>query len=474
MDVTRRGFVGGMLAFGAAAGGRLSPAAASAREDTRPPELRFGVLSDIHLDLSEVRANAFRKALEGFRAAGVDAVLITGDIAHKGRVDQLEQMRDVWEKVFPGGRRPDGEKVERLLLPGNHDWNRPKKRAPGGPVYIGDDFARNWERVLGEKFEPIRKVAVKGFAFILADWFAVDSVDRWFDAHKSELDPSKPLFYGQHPHPKGTCYDPKTFYWAQHDSGASAKALSRYPLSFAFSGHSHYPVTDPYSIWQGPFTSINCGSTWCSSRDYVPVDETLNGPAYDYARKPELMPRVPVCNEVAPGLLVSVYGSFVRIERRDYLSGLSLGEDWVVPLDAADRPFLPSNRSKGRIAPRFPKGASLSVDSVDGVFDIAQGAAKNPRRERIAQVRLSFPEASAAGRDRVFGYEITAFAGGKKLFSRFLLAEDYHLPPMLRRTSPAFYVDRSEIPAGAKVSFEVRAMERFGGRSSPLSAVFAG
>ena len=47
MAISRRGFVGGALAFGV--GGRMSQAAASARGDTRPPMLRLGVVSDVHI-----------------------------------------------------------------------------------------------------------------------------------------------------------------------------------------------------------------------------------------------------------------------------------------------------------------------------------------------------------------------------------------------------------------------------------------
>ena len=464
MFITRKNFIGGTLA--ASFFSKSVFASTSHR-------LCFGVVSDIHLDLSEVRANSFRKALKGFRDAGVDAVLITGDIAHKGRVDQLEQVRDIWNEVFPGGKRPDGGKVEKLFLPGNHDWNLPKERKANDPVYIADDFANNWQRVLGEKFEPVKKVEVKGYSFVLVDWFAVENIDKWFEEHKKEFDPSKPFFYGQHPHLRGTCYDPKVFYWGAHDSGLSTKTLSNYPNAIAFSGHSHFPISDPYSIWQEAFTSINCGSTWCSSRDYVPIDESLNGPSYDYYRRPQLLPRIPVNNEVAPGMIVKVFDSHIRIERTDYLSGLSLGEDWVIPLDSANRPYSSANRGKKiHTAPSFPKGAALSVQSVKNEFKILSKSAAPSQKKCIEQIKLSFPQACSTQIDRVFGYEISALVDGEKKFSRFLLADDYHLPYSLRQTTPVFYVDKSEFKTGSKVLFEVRAMERFGAKSSSLTAEY--
>jgi hypothetical protein len=72
-----------------------------------------------------------------------------------------------------------------------------------------------------------------------------------------KIDPSLPFFYVQHPHLKDTCYGP----WAWgHDAGITTKTLSAYPNAIAFSGHSHYSLTDERTIWQGAFTSVGTGS----------------------------------------------------------------------------------------------------------------------------------------------------------------------------------------------------------------------
>lgn len=457
MNITRKTFIGG------AAAASFMPISGNTGGKHR---LRFGVLSDIHLDLSDIRADSYRRALQGFRKRGADAVLVTGDIAHKGRISQLKQAKDIFDEVFP---KESGASL--LLLPGNHDWNIPKNRKPEDIGYIAENFAANWEKVLGEKFEPIKKKTVKGFTFILVDWFAVDKVEEWFKEHADELDPDEPLFYAQHPHLKGTCYDSETFFWAHADKGVAGKCLSEYPHAVAFSGHSHYPITDEYSIWQGEFTSLNCGSTWCSSRDYVPVDEKANGPSYAYNRKPELMPRIPVCNEVSPGLLVTVKDSEIAIERHDYLRDLPLGRTWMFPLDASRRPYSPENRVKERAAPHFPVSSSIKVEPVNNVFDVTSPKGE-VCRETVPQLRLSFPAASGTGKSRVFGYEIKAFDGGKELFSRFLLAKEFHLPECLTPSRPAFYVDASEISGIKSLKFEVRALERFGRKSTPLTCFF--
>ena len=449
--IGRRNFIATTLgAVAATAVGRVFA------DDMRRPQLKFGVISDVHLDLSQVRTESYRRALEGFRAAGVDAVLACGDIAHTGKPQELKLARTVWDEVFAG--RPE---VVRLFHTGNHDCY-----ATGGL----SSFASMWESTIGDKYEPVKRVDVKGFTFLLVDWNSVNSVDDYFRTHADELDRTKPLFYSQHPHPKGTCYDPKVAFWCG-DKGKSSECLAKFPKAIAFSGHSHYPVTDPHSIWQGAFTSVNCGSTWCSSRDYVPYDEKANGPAYAYDRRPELMPRLPVQNEAAPGLIVTVCGEEVRIERRDFLRDLPLGEDWVFPFAGA-RPYAPENRSRGHRAPQFAAGAALGVSRVANAFDIVKiGSGEVLRRETVEQVRLAIPRAVAYGANRVFGYEVAAVdeTDGKELFRRFLLAKEYHLPPSVPSELPAFYVDAAELPQDRRIRFDVVALERFGARSRPLS-----
>ena len=87
---------------------------------------RLGVLSDIHLDEPE-RAGCFRKALLHFRDAGVDGVVIVGDIANLGRLSELDLCAHIWFDVFPDDKAPDGRHVERLFVYGNHDVKKKKK-----------------------------------------------------------------------------------------------------------------------------------------------------------------------------------------------------------------------------------------------------------------------------------------------------------------------------------------------------------
>jgi len=95
MNMTRRNFFIGGAAFaslGAFAGNRFILAAAGFKAGDKP-RIRFGVLSDIHIlrigaeeKMSGGGNNlTFRHALEWFRSQDVDAVVIAGDMADKGR-----------------------------------------------------------------------------------------------------------------------------------------------------------------------------------------------------------------------------------------------------------------------------------------------------------------------------------------------------------------------------------------------------
>lgn len=98
--VTRRGFVGGAFAFGALGGPRF----VAAMDGTKPvpPNLRFGVVSDVHIGNSKPDAvGQVEKAFRWFTSRNVDAVLCPGDIAHSGLISEMEKFAAIWYKVFP-------------------------------------------------------------------------------------------------------------------------------------------------------------------------------------------------------------------------------------------------------------------------------------------------------------------------------------------------------------------------------------
>jgi hypothetical protein len=438
MNVSRRFFIGGAFgALGSMGGCRLLTGCACGGR----PRLRFGVVSDVHVRLSNDGRGIYAPndcttlvhTLEWFRDQGVDGVMIAGDIADHGMVGEMEAIAKAWFSVFPDDRAPDGRKVARLFVTGNHDlegykYGRFAERVfPDAAVraknVLRSDYKGNWERIWHEPFEPVWMKTVNGYSFVGGHWtvdrcrgrdeVGVAGVEEFFAANGRRLDPSQPFFYVQHPHPCGTCYGPGA--WGR-DDGRVMRAFARLPNAIAFSGHSHYTLTDERSVWQGAFTSIGTASLRYTSRFAL-----AKGP-YANSGKGALMPAQKAFDS-RQGMLVSVFDDHVEIARRDFSRDASLGDDWVLPLPTAEsRPFEFKKRSAALGAPAFPADAK-AVASIKAAT-LAKGV-PSAKVGQLGVLQIVFPAALAA-KARVFEYEVAvrgAMAGN--VVSR-VVAPGYH------------------------------------------------
>ena len=239
MKVSRRGFVGGALAFGA-----FGAFGASGAE----PRLKFGVMSDVHIGSKPDAEATAEKALRWFASENVDAVLCPGDIAHSGLIQELEKFAAVWRRVFPGGRRPDGGRVELMISTGNHDvdgwsgrWNGfSEEQMDARRFNWKDNPVRTWRRLFGQEWSLVWRREVKGYTFIGSQWSSLNPpIVDYFREHAADLRGDRPFFYCQHAHPKGTCHGS---YAMGGDKGESVAALSPFPNAVAISGHSHCAI----------------------------------------------------------------------------------------------------------------------------------------------------------------------------------------------------------------------------------------
>ena len=464
MAVTRKEFLGGAAALAA-----IRPWRAFAAEEE--PRLRFGVVSDLHVRETTGKhgTEIVDKAFAWFRDRGVDGVVIAGDIADDGLVSQLQLVADSWNRAFPGGKGLGGKPVERLFVYGNHDleglaYNKSLKPAPEDVIV--NDRAAAWKRVFGEPYAPIWKKTVKGYTFIGAQWGNWDGnkeVEPYMAGHAAELRGDRPFFFIQHPHPKDTCHGP----WAWgHDNGCSTRALSQFPNAVALSGHSHHPLTDERSIWQGSFTSIGTGSL----RYVGSVFGRENaGPSSndDFKQMPGLGSM-----EGKNGLLFSVYNDRIVVERLDFVNDGKLGADWVIPLPTAkSRPFDFKTRAAAAAAPRFPEGAKVTVDGpADG---------KDRKGRPAKQFTVSFPAAMIGeGLTRARDYEVVAeteeYDVKRVVKTKRVYAPGYFKTPKCegKTVKCVFSVDEIGVRKGPcfapVVRFYVRAAESFGRQSEPL------
>ena len=467
--ITRRWFCGGLASFGAAAGTRLFAAQGAAAQPGA--RLKIGVLSDVHLK-NPGDESTFLKALEYFRDSGADGVLIAGDIADTGRAFELKLCADSWYKIFPGGKAPDGRPVEQLFVYGNHDidgwnWKGNAKRYKDDPelkktdaIGFENNRARVWEELFHEKYEPIWLKRVKGFAFIGAHWGNI-RIEEFMKEHGTEIDPSLPFFYTQHAHPRDTCFG--SWAWGR-DDGRSTRALSPFPNAVAFSGHSHYTLTDERTVWQGAFTSVNTASLKYASADYS-LRENMpgNGHGYRGEKRRHLMPNIPTSNG-RQGMLMSVFDDHIALERREFVTGQSLGDDWVLPLPCAEsKPFAYAAHAKRRTAPEFAEGAAPKVE-----------ARRDEKNGELLEIK--FPAAQTRGKCRVFEYEITAVLTEDDVdlvqLQRRVMANDFHLPETKDGAPGSCVIAAADLPRKGRYRFDVRPLECFGLKGRAISASF--
>ena len=182
MNISRRFFIGGATAFGAFAGNRVVRAAGDVLAGK--PNITFGVVSDIHItkvgegEKMEAWGNnlTFRHTLEWFRDQGVDAVLIAGDMADNGMVEQMEAVAQAWYAVFPGDKYPDGREIKKVFVMGNHDYHgylygdHAAKRYPDMDERVKhvlrSDFATRWKRIFNEDYSRFYCKTIKGYSFL--------------------------------------------------------------------------------------------------------------------------------------------------------------------------------------------------------------------------------------------------------------------------------------------------------------------
>lgn len=484
--MTRCQFIKGAFA---AAGGLACPgwlATAATQFAQGECRLRFGVLSDVHIRSSS-DITYFKRALEYFRENAVDAVMICGDIADTGRVDELQMAANAWFEIFPENKLPNGATVEKLFVSGNHDWDRGTYTfTKNDPTLLRYDFRNNWKTIWKEdSYSKIWQKTVKGYVFIGNHWdctdlasevtdcwhnvAAFDDLPAYLSAHQTELSGAKPFFYLQHSQQKNTCFGGRA--WGE-DTGVTTTALLNFPNAVTFSGHSHYSLTDDRSIWQGGFTAVNAGSL-----SYTGLDDT-DPPSGDivyengYTGNAKTMPRYAQQKSGKQGMLVSVYDDAIVYHRCDFYGTVSrtLGEDWVQPLPAADHPtaFSPATRAVALAAPQFPSGARLTATG---------GSAKTRGNVSVPATTFTFPAANAGGGFRPYYYEVK-FIGSDTAnpVMRYVLAQGFNAP-----LSDASAVGNSMatlaasiVPAGKVVRVVVTPLSAFGTRGASISALADG
>ena len=468
--MNRRQFIGGAAAFAAFG----QDAFAGAGE----PLLKLGMLSDVHLLTRETGKGlqnclCFEPALRYFDARKADGVLICGDLTDFGTTVAFKRFVGIWNMVFPGNRRSDGEPIKPLFIFGDHDMGGYMYKLPFAKshcvvpgelddIFCEGDVGKLWDLCFHEKWAPIQVKELKGYKFILAhhprhtpesdNGNSIPGLAEFMA--KEPIDPTKPFFFVQHRVFKDTVSVPGA---RCYESGKTTAILKKYPNAIAVCGHGHLNAADDLNLWQGEFTAIEVPSiNYCQTRK-----GRENG--YVNSDVPGLvMPKANI-RKSWQGMFGTMYADRFVVERRDFLNEAPLGPNWVIPLPSPDGSASAKARAAKAVPPQFPAGAKITVRELK---------AKNREGQTTEQVYVSFPVAnSTAKTPRAYDYEVLAIRDGKP----FIRKQVYSRGQFWTESKDTSPVDcafaKTELPADWKtaVKFAAAPRDSFGNRGKAIS-----
>lgn len=263
--------------------------------DAANVECSFGVLSDTHIDATN-GGNCQTKLASAFSQLkgqalkddpdGIDGIFIAGDLINNGASGrsyydtEIKIFKTIYEAAF------DPMKVPMIYAMGNHDPYGWWGQRAGTDVY---SESRVFKQTFGDKYGWMDKDASMRDAYecrhcVVGNYHILcvtpnavypvsypAAVTEWLDrtlASVTSADPERYVVLLTHPMIYNTVYGSLlgpdwmmgscSDYW--YTKGLTS-VLDKYPQVMTFSGHLHFPVNDPRSIWQGSFTSFGCGSS---------------------------------------------------------------------------------------------------------------------------------------------------------------------------------------------------------------------
>ncbi len=436
-----------------------NPVLSAAAETVQPlstdsgDDLTVGILSDIHVSdhFGEgVQLNRLKKALSFFKTQNVEAVVIAGDLQEytsaETEADQkkfMGQIAAAWQEIFPAAKGEEGY-VELIAIYGNHD--------------TGLSESGWWPEAWGE-FSPAYTKTVNGYTFVAAHHFRTPQSAGPVAAQPLldkavEENPDKPVFYIQHSWIENT--NPGSGY-GDGEAQYGYNIVAPYHNVVAFTGHTHVPVTDELSIWQGDegnggqFTAINCGTT-----NYV-------GDLGDGLHCNEAVQRG---NQSQFGMVMKVNGSQIDIARYSFTdmtddgtSGADkLGENWSWDAcDPADRPYAYDKRYEETNAPYFAADAVITADTVtDTTVTVSVPAAAIEQIDGYS--------------DMVARYVVEACnptTGEVEAWAQ--IASEYHIDDKPERFSDSYQITVEGLQPGVNYTLKAYALEFYRKRSEPLT-----
>lgn len=270
---------------------------AQAQENENPneqPLLQFPVLSDIHISSALQQKESFKNALSDMNTIAPEykAMVLLGDITDYGKEQQYDDLNRI---ISAYGNK----NAEIMMTIGNHEYFD----GAHFPGFIPEKYQQRFIEKTGMPGIYYDKW-VEGYHFITlgSEGFPDDDDDHalisdeqysWLQNTLAEgADSAKPIFVFLHQAIDNTVYGSEEW-GAGFTDDRLLTLLREYPQVIFFSGHSHYVLNHPRTIYQNGFTMVNAGSV-----AYAFTDRGYVGNSQ--------------------GLLVNVYANRVEIRAREF------------------------------------------------------------------------------------------------------------------------------------------------------------
>lgn len=394
------------------------------------PVLRLAVCSDTHIQeandlycerLRTQLRTAYAIAAQDKSYSAVDALLVAGDSTDRGAPEQYAAFVDAVRA------ETRGDTQLWAVVAKNHDnWTGEGK---SGLMYYRAATG------LPTDFHTV----LRGFHIIGISTCDIDGVyyvpeqRDWLERELREAasaDADRPIFVMHHEHVKDTVYGSTDLDGWGYDYFKDI--FEHYPQIIHLSGHSHYPINDPRSVYQKDFTAVGTGSL-----HYAEL--TIDG-------QNKIRPADK--GEMNEGWIIEVDAQYrVRLRGFDYLTNTQIVSYMLDrPADKTRYTLTPEQQKARSSAPVFPPQSALRAAQTDD------------------EVCVTVPRAESTDGFPVVLYRVFLTDGGGAT-----LASGYAIPPYWYANAIPAYTVCLPKPDGA---FAIRAVAEnaYGMASACLTA----
>lgn len=364
------------------------------------PVLRFTVASDVHIQthadektrrMTKMLKTSYAIAEADERYDRLDGVMFAGDITDQGRYIQYL----AFESVLGANLKPGTQPM--VIVAKSHDGNTYGKKA------------MNFFESLSGLTTDFHYV-LNGFHFVgistthdpdAADTYTAEQL-RWLDeqlALAAAADPTKPIFVTHHEHVEGTVYGSRSALGERWGTPVFYEVLAKYPQVVDFSGHSHYPLNDPRSIWQGDFTAL--GTSSLNYYEFT-VDDVKTVHPENYRKAAQMW------------VVEADANNRLRLRGYDLMADAFVCEYIIEnPADKDSFAYTPAKMLAASAAPVFEQGTQLQV-----------------KRKLDKTYRVDIPAANATDGKVVFLYRVFVLnERGETVAAHWELSGYYFTPP---------------------------------------------